>query len=60
MVTGNRCIGSGSGAPQRFSYRQNDVDRILQVALRLAGTRRQRLCVVLKRGGAPSIAPTMG
>jgi len=43
-------------ASHLFSYSQNQVDRILQVAIRLARQRRGKLCVVLKPGGIPEIS----
>jgi 3-isopropylmalate dehydrogenase len=43
-------------AYQRFSYLQNEIDRILVVSLRLAGQRRRRLAVVTKPGGVPAIS----
>lgn len=43
-------------AYHRFSYTETHVDRILKVAARLAGRRRQRLTVVLKPGGVPAIS----
>ena len=43
-------------ASHRFEYRQSTVERILKVAIHLAGTRRRRLHVVLKPGGIPSIS----
>ncbi len=43
-------------AYHRFSYREADVDRILEVALRLALQRRKRLAVVTKPGGVPSVS----
>src|ERR1700690_2487138 len=43
-------------AYQHFSYLEEDVDRILDVSLRLAGQRRNRLAVVTKPGGVPAIS----
>lgn len=41
---------------QSFSYSEQQVDRILRVALRLAAARRGRLAIVLKPGGVPTIS----
>lgn len=41
---------------QRFAYREDQVDRILGVAARLAAQRRGRLTVVIKREGVPEIS----
>jgi 3-isopropylmalate dehydrogenase len=43
-------------AYQHFSYLEEEVDRILDVSLRLALRRRQRLAVVTKPGGVPAIS----
>jgi 3-isopropylmalate dehydrogenase len=43
-------------ASHSFSYSEPSVRRILHVAMRLAASRRGRLHVVLKPGGAPSIS----
>lgn len=43
-------------ASQCFSYRQDQIERILGVAGRLAALRRGRLCVVLKPEGVPAIS----
>ena len=43
-------------ASHRFEYRQSTVERILNVAIDLAGKRRRRLHVVLKPGGIPSVS----
>ena len=45
----------GRVAHHRFHYREADVCRILEVAARLASTRRGSLTIVLKPGGIPSI-----
>jgi 3-isopropylmalate dehydrogenase len=45
----------GRTAHHRFHYREADVCRILEVAARLAATRRGWLTIVLKPGGIPSI-----
>ncbi|MCW5591119.1 MAG: hypothetical protein KIS74_03375 [Burkholderiales bacterium] len=41
---------------QRFAYREDQVDRILGVAARLAARRRGELAVVIKREGVPAIS----
>ncbi len=46
----------GRSASHRFSYSEAMVRRILSVAMRLAASRRQRLHVILKPGGIPSIS----
>lgn len=46
----------GRSASHRFSYNEAMVRRILSVAMRLAQSRRQRLHVILKPGGVPSIS----
>jgi len=43
-------------ARHSFCYRERDVDRIVGVALRLARRRRNKLSLVLKPGGVPSIS----
>lgn len=43
-------------ASHHFSYRQDQVERILGVAGRLAALRRGRLCAVLKPEGVPAIS----
>jgi 3-isopropylmalate dehydrogenase len=43
-------------ARHSFAYCEADVRRILHVAMRLAASRRGRLHIVLKPGGAPSIS----
>lgn len=43
-------------AYQQFSYRQDQVERIMAVAVRLAALRSGRLCVVLKPEGVPAIS----
>lgn len=43
-------------ARHEFQYREHEVDRIVGVALALAGTRRQRLSVVTKEAGVPSVS----
>lgn len=48
--------GERQSAFHHFSYREEDVDRILEVALRLARQRRNRLAVVTKPGGVPAIS----
>ena len=51
--------GSRTGgriARHRFEYHEDMVRRIMGVALRLAATRRGKVCVVLKPGGIPSIS----
>jgi 3-isopropylmalate dehydrogenase len=54
---GERADAAGERAVyHHFSYRQDHVDRILQVAHRLAARRRGRLCVTVKRDGAPAIS----
>jgi 3-isopropylmalate dehydrogenase len=40
----------------RYGYRDDQVERILRVAAALASMRRQRLCLVVKPGGIPSIS----
>lgn len=40
----------------RFHYDQNEVDRLLRLALRAAQLRRGRLCVVTKPAGVPGIS----
>jgi 3-isopropylmalate dehydrogenase len=48
---------SGDGrASHRFSYDSMQVERILRIAIALANARKQRLSVVLKPGGVPSIS----
>ena len=47
--------GTVTSAFQRFEYNQKQVERILEVAIRLAGMRRNQLTVVLKPGGVPAI-----
>ena len=47
--------GTVTSAFQRFEYNQNQVERILEVAIRLAGMRRNQLTVVLKPGGVPAV-----
>jgi 3-isopropylmalate dehydrogenase len=46
----------GTLAYQHFSYLEEQVDRILEVSLRLALQRRKRLAVVTKPGGVPAIS----
>lgn len=46
----------GRSASHRFTYNEAMVRRILSVAMRLAQSRRQRLHVILKPGGVPSIS----
>jgi 3-isopropylmalate dehydrogenase len=43
-------------AEHRFSYRQDEVQRIIEIAVELARRRRGRLAVVVKEGGVPSIS----
>jgi 3-isopropylmalate dehydrogenase len=43
-------------ATQQFGYRDDQVERILGVAARLAASRNGRLCVVLKPEGVPTIS----
>jgi 3-isopropylmalate dehydrogenase len=49
-------VGSDRVTSHRFEYRQSTVERILNVAIDLAGKRRRRLHVVLKPGGIPSVS----
>jgi 3-isopropylmalate dehydrogenase len=48
--------GDSAVAFQRFSYRAEEVERILGVAHRLARSRRRRLCVTVKPSGVPAIS----
>ena len=48
--------GTETSAFQRFEYNQKHVERILEVAIKLAGMRRNQLTVVLKPGGVPAIS----
>ena len=48
--------GTVTSAFQRFEYNQKHVERILEVAIKLAGMRRNQLTVVLKPGGVPAIS----
>jgi 3-isopropylmalate dehydrogenase len=43
-------------AEHHFSYRQDEVQRILEIAMALARRRRGHLAVVIKEGGVPSIS----
>jgi 3-isopropylmalate dehydrogenase len=43
-------------AEHRFSYRQDEVQRIVEIAVALARRRRGHLAVVVKEGGVPSIS----
>lgn len=52
----NESVSGKQVARHSFEYREEEVDRILLVALRLAEQRRKRLCVVLKPGGVPGIS----
>ena len=46
----------GLTATHSFEYRQDEVERILRVAIAFARTRRRRLSLVLKTEGIPSIS----
>lgn len=46
----------GESAFHRFDYSEQQVDRILTLALRLAARRRGRLSLAIKREGVPSIS----
>ncbi len=47
---------NGGVAYQRFQYREAEIERIVQVGVRLAQARRRRLAVVYKPGGVPTIS----
>lgn len=53
---GTRDDGDATLAYQHCCYREAEVERILQVGLRLARQRYGRLCVVTKPGGVPAIS----
>jgi len=42
-------------AEHRFTYREQDVHRLLEVAARLAASRKKSLAVIIKDGGVPTI-----
>lgn len=52
----NESVSGKQVARHSFEYREEEVDRILLVAIRLAERRRKRLCMVLKPGGVPGIS----
>lgn len=54
--SGGDVAGSGSTAWQRFGYSQDQVDRILRVAIAAARLRRGHLAVVTKPSGIPAIS----
>lgn len=43
-------------AVHRFAYREEDIRRLLRIALGLAGARRGELTVIIKDGGAPALS----
>lgn len=47
---------TGMFAAHRFSYSQNDVARIIEVAAQLASSRRGKLAVVIKANGIPTVS----
>jgi 3-isopropylmalate dehydrogenase len=48
--------GRGRTAHHQFQYSERDVERLIQIALELAKSRRGALAVILKDGGIPSIS----
>lgn len=52
----NESVSGKQVAKHSFEYREDEVDRIILVALRLAELRQGRLCVVIKPGGVPGIS----
>ena len=50
------CPDAGRVAEHRFGYSERQVRRIAEVAARLAVSRRNRLAVVVKEGGVPTIS----
>ncbi len=48
--------GEAETAYHRISYRAGEVDRIIEVACRLAQARRGKVCVTVKPSGVPSIS----
>lgn len=54
--TGTERTGGGTRAWHRFHYDEDQVDRILHLAIRAARLRRGRLCVVTKPAGVPGIS----
>ncbi|HTV49385.1 MAG TPA: isocitrate/isopropylmalate family dehydrogenase [Phycisphaerae bacterium] len=52
----NKDSADGCVAEQRFSYTQTQVERIINVAVRLSLTRKGRLHVIVKEGGVPGIS----
>jgi 3-isopropylmalate dehydrogenase len=53
---GTERTAGGTRAWHRFHYDEDQVDRILRLAIRAAGLRRGRLCVVTKPSGVPGIS----
>lgn len=53
---GTEITGAGTRAWHRFHYDEDQVDRILGLAIRAARLRRGRLCVVTKPAGVPGIS----
>lgn len=52
----NESVSGKQVARHSFEYREDEVDRIILVALRLAELRQGRLCLVIKPGGVPGIS----
>ncbi|NNC89422.1 MAG: 3-isopropylmalate dehydrogenase, partial [Akkermansiaceae bacterium] len=51
-----RGAGPERSADHRFAYREDEVARILEVAMRLAAARRGKIMLALKPGGVPAIS----
>lgn len=47
---------NGIVASQTCSYSENEVNRIVEIAARLAATRRGKMAVIVKDGGAPTLS----
>jgi 3-isopropylmalate dehydrogenase len=54
--TGTEVTDGGTRAWHRFHYDEDEVDRILRLAIRAARLRRGQLCVVTKPAGVPGIS----
>jgi 3-isopropylmalate dehydrogenase len=52
---GDRATDQGRVAEHSFSYSENEVHRIIEVAARAAANRRGQLHVIVKEGGVPTI-----
>ena len=53
---GTESVGGRTRAWHRFHYDEDEVDRLLDLAVRAAQLRRGRLCVVTKPAGVPGIS----